>query len=53
VALPVGVGDGLPQDVQVIGPRYREDLWLDASAALEEQVGIITPIDPGMGGMDR
>ena len=46
VALPVGVGDGLPQAVQLIGPRYREDLCLDAVAALEDQVGIITPIDP-------
>ena len=46
VALPVGIGDGLPQSVQVIGPRYREDLCLDAAAALEERVGIITPIDP-------
>jgi amidase len=46
VALPVGVGDGLPQAVQVIGPRYREDLCLDAAAALEDRVGIITPIDP-------
>ena len=46
VALPVGTGDGLPQSVQVIGPRYREDLCLDAAAALEDRVGIITPIDP-------
>jgi amidase len=46
VALPVGTGDGLPQAVQVIGPRYREDLCLDAAAALEGRVGIITPIDP-------
>ena len=46
VALPVGNGDGLPQSVQVIGPRYREDLCLDAAAAIEERVGIITPIDP-------
>jgi amidase len=46
VAVPVGVGDGLPQAVQVIGPRYREDLCLDAAAALEDRVGIITPIDP-------
>jgi amidase len=30
----------------VIGPRYREDLCLDAAAALEERVGIITPLDP-------
>jgi amidase len=46
VALPVGIGDGLPQAVQVIGQRYREDLCLDAAAALEDGVGIITPIDP-------
>jgi amidase len=46
VALPVGIGEGLPQSVQVIGPRYREDLCLDAAEAIEERVGIITPIDP-------
>ena len=46
VAVPVGVGEGLPQAVQLIGPRYREDLCLDAAAALEDRVGIITPIDP-------
>jgi amidase len=46
VALPVGVGAGLPQSVQLIGPRHREDLCLDAAAALEGQTGIITPIDP-------
>jgi amidase len=46
VALPVGIGEDLPQSVQVIGPRYREDLCLDAAASIEERVGIITPIDP-------
>jgi amidase len=46
VALPVGIADGLPQSVQVIGPRYREDLCLDAAAAAEAKLGIITPIDP-------
>lgn len=46
VALPVGVSDGLPQAVQVIGPRYREDLCLDAAAAIEDRLGILTPIDP-------
>jgi len=46
VALPVGIRDGLPQCVQVIGPRYREDLCLDAAAAVEDRLGIITPIDP-------
>ena len=46
VAVPVGIRDGLPQAVQVIGPRYREDLCLDAAEAIEERLGIITPIDP-------
>jgi amidase len=46
VALPVGTTDGLPQSVQVIGPRYREDLCLDAAAAIEDRVGVLTPIDP-------
>jgi len=46
LALPVGIGDGLPQAVQVIGPRYREDLCLDAASAIEDRLGILTPIDP-------
>lgn len=46
VALPVGLGDGLPQAVQVIGPRYRADPCLDAAAALKDLLGILTPIDP-------
>ncbi|WP_160141962.1 amidase [Arthrobacter sp. SLBN-112] len=46
VAVPVGVAGGLPQVIQLIGPRYREDLCLDAAAALEERLGIFTPIDP-------
>jgi len=47
VAVPVGVEDRLPQVVQLIGPRYREDLCLDAAEALEERHGVISPIDPG------
>lgn len=46
VALPVGVQDGLPQGVEVIGGRYREDLCLDAAEAIENRLGVITPIDP-------
>jgi amidase len=48
VAVPVGVGDGLPQAVQVIGPRHREDVCLDAAKAIEDRVGIFTPIDPSL-----
>ena len=46
VAVPVGVDESLPQAVQVIGPRYREDLCLDAAQAIEDRLGILTPIDP-------
>jgi len=46
VALPVAVSGGLPQAVQIIGPRYREDLCLDAAEAIERDVGTFTPIDP-------
>jgi amidase len=46
VALPVGVANGLPMGVQVIGDRFREDLALDGAAAIEKAVGTITPIDP-------
>jgi Asp-tRNA(Asn)/Glu-tRNA(Gln) amidotransferase A subunit family amidase len=43
VTLPVGIADGLPQAVQAIGPRCREDLCLDAGQAIEASLGIITP----------
>ena len=46
VAVPVGAADGRPQVIQLIGPRHREDLCLDAAAALEERLGILTPINP-------
>lgn len=46
VAVPVGLADGIPQGVQIIGPRYREDLCLDAAEAIERQVDMLTPIDP-------
>jgi amidase len=46
LAIPVGVDEGLPQVVQVIGPRYREDLCLDAAEAIEDRLGILTPVDP-------
>ncbi len=46
VALPVGIEGGLPQGVQIIGPRLREELCLDAAEAIEERLGILTPIDP-------
>ncbi|PZC44215.1 MAG: amidase [Chloroflexi bacterium] len=46
VAMPVGLHDGLPQSVQVIGPSFREDACLEAAACVEERLEPITPIDP-------
>jgi amidase len=46
VAVPVTTDGGLPQSVQVIGPRFREDLCLAAAAVIEAGTGPLTPIDP-------
>ncbi|MFG1683868.1 amidase [Nonomuraea sp. NPDC049269] len=46
VAVPTGHAGGLPQAVQIIGPRFREDLCLDAAAAIEAGTPHLTPIDP-------
>jgi amidase len=46
VAAPVGISGGLPQSVQVIGPRLREDLCLYAAEAIERGCGVLTPIEP-------
>ena len=46
VAVPVGVSDGLPQGVQCIADRWRDDLALAAAADVETALGAITPINP-------
>jgi amidase len=45
-AVPVGCDDGLPQGVQLIGRRFREDLLLDAAQAVEDRAPVLTPIQP-------
>ena len=45
VAVPVGISDDLPQGVQLIGTRFHEILCLDAAQAIEERLGIITPVE--------
>jgi amidase len=44
--VPVGVANGLPQGVQLIGARYHEAACLDAAEAIEAALGVVTPIDP-------
>jgi amidase len=45
-AVPVGCDEGLPQGVQLIGARFREDLLLDAAQAIEDRAPVLTPIQP-------
>ena len=40
-ATPVGLIDGHPVGAQIIGSRFREDLCLDAAAAIEARVGVL------------
>ncbi|HUQ59105.1 amidase [Lentzea sp.] len=46
VAVPTGLSDGLPCGVQIIGRAFREDLCLAAAEAVEERLGVLTPVDP-------
>jgi amidase len=39
--VPVGLVKGNPVGVQVIATRYREDICLDAAAAIERKAGIL------------
>ena len=40
-AVPTGLHGGVPLGVQIIGPRFREDLCLDAAQAIETAVGVL------------
>jgi amidase len=44
MVVPVGVMDGLPQAVQIIGPRYGEDYCLQVAELIEAQAGRLTPL---------
>jgi Asp-tRNA(Asn)/Glu-tRNA(Gln) amidotransferase A subunit family amidase len=46
VAVPVGVSEGIPQAVQIIGPMFQEMRILDLAELIEKEVGLFTPIDP-------
>ncbi|MEU8435702.1 amidase [Streptomyces sp. NPDC029216] len=50
VAVPTGLRDGLPCGVQIIGRAFREDLCLDAAQAVEDRLGVLTPVDPRAAG---
>jgi amidase len=46
--VPAGrdAASGLPIGVLLTGPRFREDLCLDAAEVIESRLGLVTPIDP-------
>lgn len=44
VVVQTGMAAGLPQSVQIIGPRFREDLCLDAAQCIQDRVGSVSPI---------
>ena len=46
VIVPVGVKDGLPQAVQVIGAPHQEMRCLQVAEAIEKQLEAITPLEP-------
>ena len=46
VSVPTGLVDGLPMGVQVVAPRWREDLALAAAEAIEAACPMPTPVDP-------
>lgn len=46
VSVPTGIADGLPTGVQIVAPRFREDLILDAAEIIEAHCPMPTPIDP-------
>ena len=41
--VPVALHEGKPIGVQLIAGRYREDLALDAAAAIEKRAGTLVP----------
>lgn len=44
--VPGGMADGLPVGVQVVGDRYTDLRVLSVAQQVEDEFGVITPIDP-------
>lgn len=43
VVLPVKLDGAIPGAVQIIGPRFREDLVLNAAEIIEQHAGVFAP----------
>ena len=46
MSVPTGLAADLPMGAQLIGPRFREDLLLDAAEVIEARQPSMTPVDP-------
>ena len=48
MAIATGVADGVPVGVQIVAPRFREDLCFAAAEAIEARAGVVgrLPVDP-------
>ena len=44
--VPVGSHGALRTGVQILAPRFREDLTLDAGTVIEAAEGVVVPVDP-------
>ena len=40
-AVPMGLHEGVPYGLQIVGQRFREDMCLDAAEVIERKVGIL------------
>ncbi|MGJ3261505.1 MAG: amidase family protein [Rhodospirillales bacterium] len=46
LTVTMATDDGAPLGVQLVGPRYREDVLFDAGAVLERAFPVPNPVDP-------
>lgn len=46
ISAPMGLVNGLPNGVQIMGARFREDMVMDAAGVLEGKSPSPTPVDP-------
>ena len=40
-AVPMGLNEGVPYGLQIVGQRFREDMCLDAAEVIERHVGVL------------